>query len=73
MPLGPYLDTRLVEQVVHLDDLARSIGAEPFPVAPAARQRVLHIGTDIGILRRGATAMVRCLYRSKLEPVLPVI
>ena len=37
MRLDDYLVTRVVEQVVHLDDLARSIGCDGF--ADARRQR----------------------------------
>jgi hypothetical protein len=73
MQLDEYLETRIVEQVVHLDDLARSVGHEPWPVPLDAQTLVIRIGADIGRLRRGATEMIHCLYRSRLDPVLPVL
>lgn len=73
MFLDRYLETRIVEQVVHLDDLARSIGCEPWAVPPDAQHLVIHVGIDIARLRRGATPTIRALYRSRLDPVLPVI
>jgi hypothetical protein len=73
MLLDEYLKSRIVEQVVHLDDLARSVGREPWPVSFEAQGLVLHIGADIGRIRSGAIEMIRCLYRTKLDPILPVI
>jgi hypothetical protein len=73
MTLDTYLETRLVEQVVHLDDLARSVRRDPWPIPDAAQDLVIHIGVDVAQLRHGATDTIRCLYRSRLDPVLPVI
>jgi Mycothiol maleylpyruvate isomerase N-terminal domain len=71
--LDEYLKTRIVEQVVHLDDLARSIDRDPWPVPEAAQELVVHLGIDIARVREGNTAVVRALYRSRLDPVLPVL
>jgi Mycothiol maleylpyruvate isomerase N-terminal domain len=73
MPLDEFVKTRIVEQVVHLDDLARSVDREPWPVPPAALDLVIHIGIDVARIRRGANATIRALYRSRLDPVLPVL
>ena len=73
MQLDRYLETRIVEQVVHLDDLARSLGREPWAVPPDALNLVLHIGIDVARLRNGPTAILRALYRSPLDPVFPVL
>ncbi len=73
MPLDRYLETRIVEQVVHLDDLARSIDHIPWRVPPAALDLVIRIGVDIATLRSGPTEVLRALYRSRLAPVLPVL
>lgn len=73
MTLDEYLKTRIVEQVVHLDDLARSLSREPWPVSFEAQNLVIHIGADIARHRHGTTEVLRCLYRSKLDPVLPVV
>lgn len=72
MRLDDYLETRLVEQVVHLDDLARSLAVDPWPVVPAAESLVLRCGTEIGRLRSGGPAMIRALFRDRPEP-LPVL
>lgn len=63
MHLGNYLDTRLVEQVVHLDDLARSLGRDSFPLPTRATARVLTIGFEVAQIRAGDTAVLRALYR----------
>ena len=73
MRLDDYLVTRLVEQVVHLDDLARSLGIEPWPNPPGADALVIACGADVGRLRRGATAMIRALYRDGTAGTLPVL
>jgi Mycothiol maleylpyruvate isomerase N-terminal domain len=73
MTLDRYLETRIVEQVVHLDDLARSLGRDPFPVPLDAQNLAIHIGVDVARLRRGETEVIRALYRSRLDPVLPII
>lgn len=72
MHLDDYLLTRLVEQVVHLDDLARSLGVEPWPNAPGAEALVVSCGAEIGRQRFGGTAMIRTLYRTDVG-VLPVL
>ena len=73
MRLDDYLETRIVEQVVHLDDLARSVGREPWAVPVAAQDVVLHVGVETGSRRHGFAEMLRCLYRTHLEPALPVL
>jgi hypothetical protein len=71
--LDHYLATRIVEQVVHLDDLARSVGRDPWPT-PQCDALVVALGAEIGLRRRGPTAMVRALYRQGFtEGILPVL
>jgi hypothetical protein len=71
--LADYLLTRLVEQVVHLDDLARSIGADPWPLPPELPELVARIGTEVAFRRHGAPAVVLALFRpDRAEGVLPV-
>lgn len=72
MRLDDYLWTRLVEQVVHLDDLARSIGADPWINAPDAEALVISCGAEVGRLRFGGPAMIRTLFRDQTG-ALPVI
>ena len=72
MRLDDYLLTRLVEQVVHLDDLARSLGCEPWPNAAGAEALVVSCGAEIGRQRFGGAAMIRALFRTDVG-VLPVL
>lgn len=72
MRLDDYLWTRVVEQVVHLDDLARSLGVEPWPNAPDADALVISCGAEIGRQRFGGSAMIRALYRGEVG-ALPVL
>ncbi len=72
--LDHYLATRIVEQVVHLDDLARSVGHEPWPLPAGALDLAISVGTDIARLRGGDPAVVRALYRHGFaEELLPVL
>jgi len=76
MRLDDYLGTRIIEQVVHLDDLARSIGIDPWENASGADALALTFGAEIGCLRFGGPAMVRALFRSANPGVpspLPVV
>ena len=74
MHLGDYLVTRIVEQTVHLDDLARSVGREPWPVPAAAVDLALTVATEIGTALHGGPAMLRALYRDgSTAGVLPVL
>jgi len=73
MRLDDYLWTRIVEQVVHLDDLARSLVVEPWPNPPDAEALVIACGAEIGRRRLGGQAMIRALYRDGAATVLPVL
>lgn len=73
MRLDDYLYTRIVEQVVHLDDLARSVGAEPWPNPPDADALVIACGAEIGRRRHGGAAMIRALFRGDDAGTLPVL
>jgi len=74
MVLDDYLVTRVVEQVVHLDDLARSLG-RPAPEVPAELAAIVATtGALIGLRRRGPATMVGALFRGRLDGgVLPVM
>ena len=72
--LGDYLVTRIVEQAVHLDDLARSIGAEPWALPAGHVELSLAVGIDIARLRRGSPAVLRAVYRRGFaEEALPAL
>jgi len=74
MRLEDYLRTRIVEQTVHLDDLARSIGREAWPLPAGAEALTLSVGLQIACRQGGSAAMIRALYRRGFaETTLPVI
>ena len=75
MALDVYLGTRLVEQVVHLDDLARSVPG-PGPTVPDDLVgRVVALGTAVAVERHGPTAVLRHLFRTAVDgaAVVPVL
>jgi hypothetical protein len=63
MALDLYLVTRVVEQVVHLDDLARSVEHEPWPLPQAAYRTVAAVAIEVAMLRHEPQVVVRSLYR----------
>lgn len=65
MRLDDYLWTRIVEQVVHLDDLALSLEIEPWEHPRDAVQLVVVCGAEARRLRHGDGAVLRLLYRSE--------
>ena len=74
MHLDRYLETRIVEQAVHLDDLARSVGRDPWPLPEDHVTLAIAVGTDIALRRHGPSATLRALYRRGCaEPALPVL
>ncbi|HET6965452.1 MAG TPA: maleylpyruvate isomerase N-terminal domain-containing protein [Acidimicrobiales bacterium] len=73
MRLEDYLETRVVEQVVHLLDLAASVGCEPWPIPEDCQATAARVGLEIGLRRFGPEAVIRALYRDTGSDVLPVI
>lgn len=73
MPLDDYLWTRIVEQVVHLDDLARSLQIDPWPNAADAAALVVSCGAEIGRRRFGDARMIRALFRPDPDSTLRLI
>lgn len=74
MRLEDYLTTRIVEQTVHLDDLARSLDRDPWPLPANSAALTIAVGVEIARRRSGATAVIRTLYRHGLAgSTLPVL
>jgi hypothetical protein len=74
MAVDDYLATRIVEQVVHLDDLARSIDQDPWTLPPGASELAIAVGTEIARRQAGSLAVVRALYRRGFaQQLLPVL
>ena len=65
--LSDYLGTRVVEQGVHLDDLARSVGREPWPLPKEHHAVTISVATDIACRVHGPDATVRALYRTRVR------
>jgi hypothetical protein len=74
MRLGDYLITRVVEQAVHLDDLARSINHPLWPYPEEGQELAIEIALDMARHRHGPSALLRAFYRggeaAKVFPVL---
>ncbi len=74
MTIDTYLVTRIVEQVVHLDDLARSVARGPWDLPLGSHRLVAQVGVDIALLRHEPNDVVRALYRrGQARTVFPVI
>jgi hypothetical protein len=74
MRIEDYLVTRVVEQTVHLDDLARSVDGGPWPLPAEAEELTIAVGAEIARRRFGAGAVVRALYRNGFaESTFPVL
>ena len=69
LPLSAYLETRLVELVVHLDDLAVSVGQpEPSGIPPAAYDVVAAVLAQVAVRRVGPLPTIRSLARAERHP-----
>jgi Mycothiol maleylpyruvate isomerase N-terminal domain len=69
LTLDDYPVTRLVELVVHADDLAVSLDAAPPELPDAATALVIATLVEIARLRHGDTAVVRALTRRERDAV----
>jgi hypothetical protein len=63
-----FLVTRLMEIVVHSDDLAASVGVDPPTWAPEVLMPVLGLLTGVAVERHGQDALVRALSRPQRAP-----
>lgn len=72
--LGDFLRTRVVELVVHADDLAASIGVEPVPPSEDSATVAIEVMTAVARMAHGDLAVVRALARRERESaaVFPV-
>ncbi|MEU8976841.1 maleylpyruvate isomerase N-terminal domain-containing protein [Streptomyces monashensis] len=66
--LDDFITSRMLEIVVHSDDLAQSVGV-PTPEFPAAAvQTIVDVLSRIALRRHGATDVLRALSRSERAP-----
>ncbi|MEX0989786.1 MAG: maleylpyruvate isomerase N-terminal domain-containing protein [Actinomycetota bacterium] len=66
--LDEYLRTRLVELVVHIEDLALSLGVDPPDVPPDAQRDAIAVLVDAAVLRHGAPEVLHALTRRERDP-----
>ena len=66
--LDEYLRTRIVELVVHLEDLTRSLGLRPYDL-PRATRIAIDTLVEAAIVRHGPTAVLHALSRRELDAV----
>jgi hypothetical protein len=66
--LDEYLRTRIVELVVHIGDLCRSLEIEP-PEMPDATRVAIGVLLDTALIRHGSMAVLHALARRELDSV----
>ena len=69
MTLDEYLRTRVVELVVHADDLAASLGVELAPPRPDTCAVAIDVLVGVARIRHGDMAVLRALARRERDPV----
>ena len=69
MTLDEYLRTRVVELVVHADDLAASLGVELAPPRPDTCAVAIDVLVGVARIRHGDLAVLRALARRERDPV----
>jgi hypothetical protein len=69
LSLDDYLVTRLIEQLVHSDDLALSIGVEPPEAPPGAMDVVLRGLLEVARTKHGDLAVLRAFARRERDSV----
>jgi len=68
MTLDEFLRARILELVVHLDDLTWSVGVKELPVPTEAIELSCHLGLDITMKRYGSEEVLRALFRRDRAP-----
>jgi hypothetical protein len=69
MTLDEYLRTRVVELVVHADDLAASVDVELVPPRPATTAVAIDVLVGVARIRHGDIAVLRALARRERDTV----
>lgn len=68
LPLGEYLQSRIVELVIHLDDLCVSVGVEPPDDLDAAFDIAAAVLVQVAVRRTGPWATLLSLARRERHP-----
>ncbi|MBB6350106.1 maleylpyruvate isomerase N-terminal domain-containing protein [Nonomuraea muscovyensis] len=66
--LDDFLLTRVMELVVHSDDLAASVGVDTPELPPSVIDPVVELLARLAVHRHGATAVIRTLSRAERAP-----
>lgn len=66
--LNDFLTTRLLEMVIHIDDLAVSVDVPPPPLPEQATETVIALLTRLATRRHGTAAVLRALSRAERAP-----
>jgi Mycothiol maleylpyruvate isomerase N-terminal domain len=69
MTLDEYLRTRVVELVVHADDLAASVAVAPVPPQPATGTVAIDVLVGVARIRHGDLPVLRALARRERDTV----
>lgn len=69
MLVDEYITTRLIELVVHTDDLAVSVGLEPPDIPDAVYRPIASALVNAAHRRHGALAVIRALTRRERDPI----
>ena len=67
--LDDYLVTRIVELVVHSDDLAVSLGTATPDFPPEASALAIEVLVDVALLRHGDLGVLRALTRRERDDI----
>lgn len=68
LSLAGFLTTRLLEIVIHVDDLAVSVDVPPPPLPEQATEAVIGLLTRLSTRRHGTAAVLRALSRAERAP-----
>lgn len=68
LPLDDFLTTRMIEMVVHVDDLAVSVGVPTPDLPPGAVGIVTGLLTRLAVHRHGPVPVLRALSRAERSP-----
>jgi Mycothiol maleylpyruvate isomerase N-terminal domain len=68
LSLDDFLITRMMEMVVHSDDLAHSLNLPTPSFPPEVEEPVLSLLTQLAVRRHGSTAVIRALTRVERAP-----
>ncbi len=73
LTLDDFLTTRLLELLIHADDLAVSVGIDTPALPVAVHEPVVTLLTELAVRKHGPTAVLRALSRAERAPGIAAI